>query len=76
VSRLVALYPARWRERYGDELLDALAARPLTISGRFDLVRGALDAHRHPELFLGDPVPAPVGGFTGGSGLANTGDRP
>ena len=70
MSRLVFLYPARWRERYGDELLDALSARPMTIRGRLDLLRGALDAHRHPELLPGDPVPAPVGGFAGGQGLA------
>jgi hypothetical protein len=74
VSRLIALYPARWRERYGDELLDALAARPMTIQGRLDLVRGALDAHRHPELLPGDLVPAPVGGFTDGSGVATRRD--
>ena len=70
MSRLVSLYPARWRDRYGDELQDALSARPLTMRGRLDLVRGAVDAHRHPELVQGDPVPAPVGGFIGASAPA------
>ena len=40
------LYPAAWRERYGDEmeaLLGDLGAAP-----RLDLLRGALDAHLHP----------------------------
>jgi hypothetical protein len=44
-SRLLRLYPAWWRERYGAEMAALLEARPLDARARFDLVRGALDAH-------------------------------
>jgi hypothetical protein len=50
MSRLISLYPRAWRARYGDELADLVAARPPGLGGSIDLVRGALDAHRHPEL--------------------------
>ncbi|MEW5990168.1 MAG: hypothetical protein AB1736_02330 [Chloroflexota bacterium] len=64
MSRLVDLYPRAWRARYGDELEDLAAARPLGLGGTIDLVRGAFDAHRHPELVDPDVVviaaPRPV----------------
>jgi hypothetical protein len=66
VSRLLSLYPARWRERYGDELLDALSAHPLTLHGRLDVIRGAVDAHLHPELVQADGMPVPAGGYMRG----------
>lgn len=50
MSRLVDLYPRAWRARYGEELEDLAASRPLGPGGAVDLLRGALDAHRHPEL--------------------------
>jgi hypothetical protein len=50
MSRLVDLYPRTWRQRYGDELLALLAERPPSVRDRLDLVRGALDARRHPQL--------------------------
>ncbi|TAK02352.1 MAG: hypothetical protein EPO36_02440 [Chloroflexota bacterium] len=50
MSRLVRLYPRAWQARYGEELEALAAARPLGLGGAIDLVRGALDAHRHPEL--------------------------
>ena len=56
MSRLVRLYPAAWRERYAAELLDLLAERPLTLTDRIDLVRGAIDAHIQPQL-AGLPQP-------------------
>jgi hypothetical protein len=64
MSRLVRLYPRAWQARYGEELEALAAARPLGLGGALDLLRGALDAHRHPELV--DPtvvaatVPEPV----------------
>jgi hypothetical protein len=61
MSRLVDLYPRAWRARYGEELEDLAAARPLGLGGAVDLVRGALDAHRHPELV--DPSIAPPTGI-------------
>ena len=50
MSRLLRLYPAAWRERYGDELLVLLEEHPATVFDLFDLVRGALDAHLHPQV--------------------------
>ncbi|MBF8289574.1 MAG: hypothetical protein HW391_542 [Chloroflexi bacterium] len=61
MSALIRLYPAAWRARYGPELEDLAALRPLGVRGSIDVVRGAADAHLHPELV--DPVgrPATVG---------------
>ena len=59
MNAVVRLYPKAWRERYGAELDDLLANRAVGTAGRLDLVRGVLDAHRHPELV--DPsVPDPA----------------
>ena len=47
---LLRLYPSWWRERYGDEMAALLETRPPDARARFDLVRGAFDAHlRNPE---------------------------
>jgi hypothetical protein len=47
---LLSLYPRSWRERYGDEFVELLAARPLSISDRIDIVRGAVDARLQPQI--------------------------
>lgn len=52
---LVRLYPADWRARYGDEFLDLLESRPLTLRSAFDVLLGAVDAHLDPQL-VGDPL--------------------
>ncbi|MFN8623785.1 MAG: hypothetical protein U0869_23840 [Chloroflexota bacterium] len=57
MTALLRLYPKAWRDRYGDELEQVLAERPLGIMGTLDLIRGALDARLHPAL-----VPATAGG--------------
>ena len=49
MSRLVHLYPRTWRDRYEAELLDLLEQRPMSLRDAIDLVRGALDAHLHPQ---------------------------
>ena len=54
-ARFAALYPRAWRERYGEELADVLAAGGLGLRDRIDLLRGALDAHLHPQH--SSPVP-------------------
>ena len=51
---LLKLYPPRWRQRYGDELLRLLDdLRPMSwrasISVGIDLFRGAIDAHLSME---------------------------
>jgi hypothetical protein len=48
-AALIALYPAAWQRRYGDELFAHLEAGGLSPRDRLDLLRGALDAHLHPS---------------------------
>lgn len=57
MSRLVALYPAAWRSRYGDEFLAVLTSRPPSMGDRVDIVRGAVDARLHPQLPAPERVP-------------------
>jgi hypothetical protein len=47
---LLSLYPSGWRERYGDEFAELLAARPPSLGDRVDIVRGAVDARLHPQV--------------------------
>ena len=56
MSRLVRLYPEAWRDRYEDEFLALLAERPPTFGDVVDTVRGAVDAHLHPQ---GEVEPSP-----------------
>lgn len=58
MTRLLRLYPRGWRARYGAELASILEARPPTLGDRVDLIRGAFDAHVHPELV--DPEAEPT----------------
>jgi hypothetical protein len=61
MTRLVGLYPRHWRSRYEAELLDLLHARPPSVLEQVDIVRGALDAHLHPQVIRpGAPAPAPI----------------
>jgi hypothetical protein len=60
MSRLVRLYPRAWRDRYEDEFLGLITDRPPTLLDRIDIVRGALDAHLHPQLPGSEPEPQPV----------------
>jgi hypothetical protein len=61
MSRLVALYPRRWRDRYGDEFLALMADRPPALRDRLDIVRGALDARLDPQLHGPELVPDRAG---------------
>lgn len=56
MNRLLRLYPARWRTRYAQEMSELLEERPMTVTAGVDLIRGAIDAHRHPELTLAAAV--------------------
>lgn len=49
MSRLIALYPKVWRDRYEVEFLALMADRSPTPGDRFDVVRGAVDARLHPQ---------------------------
>jgi len=62
MSRLVALYPRPWRDRYEEELLLLISERPPTVGDRFDLIRGALDARLHPQVRTKADAPAPSPG--------------
>lgn len=48
-QRLVGLYPAAWRHRYGDEFLALLEDRPPSGIGTLDVLWGAIDAHLFPQ---------------------------
>jgi hypothetical protein len=61
-GRLLGLYPRRWRQRYGAEITEILEHERLTAQFAIDLVRGAIDAHLHPELAA--PLLAAAGGGT------------
>lgn len=50
MKRLLDLYPRRWRARYGAELAEFIDAQPASARLVLDLLRGAIDAHLHPEL--------------------------
>ena len=65
MSRLLRLYPRAWRERYGDEFRALLDERPPSLADRLDIVRGALDAHRHPQLATADRDPLAWAPFAG-----------
>ncbi len=47
IGRLIRLYPAHWRARYGDEFAVVLEERPLGPFDVADVLLGALDAHLH-----------------------------
>ena len=51
MSRLVRLYPAAWRDRYGDELAALLEDRPPGPFDIADLLLGAIDARLHLRGF-------------------------
>jgi hypothetical protein len=53
---LIALYPARWRDRYGAEFEALLEQEPITPSLVIDVIRGALYAHATTPTRL-EPTP-------------------
>ncbi|MEV0623320.1 hypothetical protein AB0I81_59090 [Nonomuraea sp. NPDC050404] len=50
---MLRLYPAAWRERYGEEVADLIEARPARLRTVADLVRGAGDAWLHHRRIPG-----------------------
>lgn len=64
MRRLLRLYPADWRARYGDEFLELLARERRTPGKVLDVLLGALDAHLHTRL--GARAPRPAAGSIGG----------
>lgn len=47
---LLQLYPAPWRERYGEEFRAVLAGQRVSLGLFFDVLGGAVDAHLHPQI--------------------------
>ena len=71
MSRLVALYPRAWRDRYEDEYLALLAERPPDPRASVDIVRGAIDARIHPQVPGSPKVPVerpPIGRWSVAAG--------
>ena len=48
VRLALRLYPAAWRDRYGDEFGALLEETPMSVSAVFDVLVAAVDAHLHP----------------------------
>ncbi|HEV7241288.1 MAG TPA: hypothetical protein VGQ36_18795 [Thermoanaerobaculia bacterium] len=46
---LLALYPPRWRRRYGDELRALIGSQPFSLHAVIDLIAGAIDAWLEPQ---------------------------
>lgn len=46
---LLALYPPRWRRRYGDELRELLREQRFSLHALVDLIAGAIDAWLEPQ---------------------------
>jgi hypothetical protein len=47
---LLQLYPARWRERYGEEFGAVLASQRASVGMVLDVLGGAIDAHLYPQI--------------------------
>ena len=54
MSWMVRLYPARWRERYGEEFGAVLASQRASVGLVLDVLAGAIDAHLHPQIQSSD----------------------
>ena len=50
MSWLLRLYPAQWRERYGEEFGAVLASQRASPALVLDVLGGAIDAHLHPQI--------------------------
>jgi hypothetical protein len=61
---LLRLYPAAWRERYGEEFLEIVARERGTPLLALDVLAGAFDAHLNSRL--GARAAKPAAGATGG----------
>jgi hypothetical protein len=55
---LLALYPPRWRRRYGDELRELLATQRFSPRTVVDLIAGAIDAWVAPQSIPMQPAAA------------------
>jgi hypothetical protein len=51
---LLRLYPAAWRERYGEEFGAVLASQRASVGLVLDVIGGAIDAHLYPQIRLSE----------------------
>src|SRR2546421_7779267 len=51
---MLRLYPARWRERYGEEFDAVLASQRASVGLVVAVLSGAVDAHVHPQIQRSD----------------------
>ena len=47
---LLRLYPAAWRERYGEEFGAVLASQRASVGLVVDVIGGTIDAHLYPQI--------------------------
>jgi hypothetical protein len=57
MSWLLRLYPAPWRERYGEEFGAVLASQRVSPAMVLDVLAGAIDARLHPQIQLSQSKP-------------------
>lgn len=87
MSLLIRLYPRPWRDRYEAEMVDLLEQQPTSFRSSLDLLRGAADAHLHPQAGPEIPwtwrLPGVVVALTGmlwiaamGAAITGTADLP
>ena len=57
---LVGCHPRRWRERYGEEMLDVLDQHQATMRTVLDLAASALSAHADPAYRTDRAVAVPA----------------
>ncbi|TDD21330.1 hypothetical protein [Nonomuraea diastatica] len=50
---VLSLYPNAWRQRYGEEVADLVASRPVRVRTVLDLIGGAADAWLHHRRIPG-----------------------
>ena len=60
-SALMRLYPKAWRQRYGPEMRELLAAEKPSLRTYADLIAGAIDARLNPQ----SQAPLPAGATKG-----------
>jgi hypothetical protein len=61
---LLHLYPAPWRERYGEEFGAVLSSQRASAGLIVDVLAGAIDAHLHPQIQSSNSKPI-IQGTTG-----------
>ncbi len=67
---LIHLYPASWRERYGEEFQTLLEDSAPSISGLFDLMKGAIKMHLNVPAFPKLALLLSIAGLLAGWGIS------